>query len=89
MEEIKKPSYEELNDYCNQLMMQNRQLNTKLMQVMDIQNKLPFLFKVLKHSEYFTSDYINAVVDEIQLILPPYNPEEDTEDNEETEQLEA
>lgn len=89
MEDIKKPSYEELNDYCNQLMMQNRQLNNKLMQVMDVQNKIPFLFKVLEYAEYFTSDYINAVVDEIQLIMPPYNPEEESEDTDSTDNIEA
>lgn len=73
----KKPSYEELNGYVNELMMENRNLRQRLGQIMNVQNKIPWLFEIIKNKEFFDSEYIQATVREIQLILPPYNEEED------------
>lgn len=72
----KKPTYEELNGYVNELMMENRNLHNRLNQVMNVQNKLPWLFEIVKMKEVFGEEYINAALKEIQLILPPYKEPE-------------
>lgn len=79
-EAVEKPSYEELNDYCNQLMMQNRQLINKLNHVMAVQNKLPYLFEAIKMPEAFDSDFIAKCTAEIQDILYPEVENTETED---------
>lgn len=75
----KKPSYEELNGYVNELMMENRNLHNRLNQVMNVHNKLPWLFEIIKMKEVFGADYVDAAIKEIQLIIPPFKesvPEE-------------
>ena len=66
MENKEKISYEQLNDYCNQLMMQNRQLSQRLNQVMNIHTKLPFLFEVLKLSHMFSEQFVTDTVKEVE-----------------------
>lgn len=78
MENKEKVSYEQLNDYCNQLMIQNRQLSQRLNQVMSVHTKLPFLFEVLKNASYFSIDFVNKCADEVEEILNP--KEEDTKE---------
>lgn len=70
-----KPSYEDLKSYVNELMMENRNLRQKLNQVMSIQNKIPCLFEILKNKDFFDKEYLDAVVDEIKIIIPPYKEE--------------
>lgn len=79
MEETKKkPSYEELNNYCNQLMMQRNQLKEQydkaireLNQLDSVLTKLPWLFKVLELENHFDPDFVISCADEIQLIMTP------------------
>lgn len=77
---VEKPSYEELNDYCNQLMMQNRQLMNKLNQVMAAQNKLSYLLEVVKIPEAFDNEFITKCTAEIQDMLYPKAEDTETED---------
>lgn len=81
----KKPTYEELNNYVNELMMENRNLRQRLGQVMEVHNKLPWLFEIIKNKEMFEPDYVSATVTEIQLILPPFK-EDNTESTENLEE---
>lgn len=66
-----KPSYEQLNNYVNELAIENRNLRNKLMQVMQVQNKIPYLFEVLEHKEFFTQEVLNAASNELVYILFP------------------
>lgn len=77
MENKEKISYEQLNDYCNQLMMQNRQLSQRLNQVMNIHTKLPFLFEVLKSERSFEMEFVDKCAKEIETILNPMEPSPD------------
>lgn len=74
--EIKKPSYEELNNFCNQLMMQNRELGRKLNEVGSALTKLPFLFNVLNYSNLFDKETVDEAVFEIKELLFYKEPEE-------------
>lgn len=66
-----KPSYEQLNNYVNELAIENRNLRNKLMQVMQVHNKIPYLFEVLEHKEFFTQEVLNAASNELVYILFP------------------
>lgn len=79
------PTYEELKDWCNQLMMQRNQVAQRFRQVTDVVNKLPWLFEVVKTREAFTDDFVIACINEIESILLPPEVEEETKE-EETEE---
>lgn len=69
--EKSKATYEELQQYCNNLYMQNQQLGSRLNQVTDIMNKLPFLFEVLKAKDNFSASFVNTCIKEIEEIMTP------------------
>lgn len=71
----KKPSYEELNNYVNDLMMENRNLRQGLNQIRDIQGKLPYLFKIIELKDVFPKEYREAAMKEITVIIPPFSEE--------------
>ena len=78
--EPKQPTYEELKNYCDQLMIQRNQLGQRLQQVTNVLNKLPWLFEVIKAREVFNKDFVERCINEIEGIMTP--PEEgDKEDN--------
>lgn len=76
-QEIKKPTYEELNNFCNQLMMQNRDLSRRLNEVGSALTKLPFLFNVLNYNTLFDKDTVGRAVAEIKDLLFYDEPEEE------------
>ena len=80
----KKPTVEELNNYCNQLFMQNKELASRLNEVLNIQNKLPWLFKVLEYSQYFSEDFVTSCAKEAEYILKP-EPEVESEQSDKGE----
>lgn len=75
---IEKPTYDQLNSYVNELAIENRKLRNKLVQVMDVQNKLPYLFQVLANKSFFSEDVLNTASNEIVYILFP--PQEETDE---------
>jgi dynactin complex subunit len=78
--EPKQPTYEELKNYCDQLMIQRNQLGQRLQQVTNVLNKLPWLLEVIKARDVFNKDFVERCVSEIEEIMTP--PEEgDKEDN--------
>lgn len=79
--EIKKPSYEELEQI---LMQRNHQINELYQALQSEQytracNTLSFYFEVIKNSAHFPVEYVDKVVEEVQKLLPVI-PEE-TEEN--------
>lgn len=76
----KKFTYEQLNDACNQLLQQNRELvmrNRELEQFV-MNKRLDYLFKVLEFSKEFSSDFIGNCASEIQEAMTL--PQEETKE---------
>jgi hypothetical protein len=66
--EEKKLTYEQLNDACNQLWQQNKQLaaRTRELEQFAMNKRLDYLFKVLEYSNKFSSDFIVNCTNEIE-----------------------
>ncbi len=75
------PTYEQLKDWCNQLMIQRNQLSQRLNQVSNIMNKLPWLFETLKLQEFFSEEFVHQCVNEIEFIMGPAGEEDNKEEN--------
>lgn len=70
-QENKKLTYEQLNDACNQLWQQNKQLvvrNRELEQYA-MNKRMDYLFKVLEFSDKFSSDFIISCASEIEAAM--------------------
>lgn len=81
VEDKKKPTYEELKNWCDQLLMQRNQIAERYNQVTDVLNKLPWLFKVVEHESAFNAGFVNQCIEEITFIMtPPPAEEEKTEE---------
>jgi hypothetical protein len=86
VEEQKKaeqPTYEELKNYCNQLMMQRNQIANQLNQVTNVVNKLPWLFEVVKNQSSFNPTFVKFCVKEIEAIMTPPPAEENKDTDKE------
>lgn len=73
-----KLTYEQLNDACNQLLQQNRQLivqNNELKQFI-MSKRIDCLFKVLEYSKEFSSDFVGSCASEIEEALTVAKEEE-------------
>lgn len=90
--EKKKLTYEQLNDVCNQLWMQNRQLTSKNRELEQfaLNKRLEYLFKVLGYSNNFTSDFVVSCSSEIEeaLTVPQSNEENAEEESKREEKCE-
>lgn len=79
----KKPlTYEQLNDACNQLWQQNKQLvaRNRELEQFAINKRLEFLFKVLEYNNNFSSDFVVSCASEIEEALTiPQSQEEEKE----------
>lgn len=66
--EKKKLTYEQLNNVCNQLWQQNRQLmmKNKELEQIAINKRLDYLFKVLELSNKFNEEFIIDCTNEIR-----------------------
>lgn len=79
--ERKEPTYEELKNWCDQLMMQRNQVAQRLNQVTDVINMLPWLFEVIKAKEFFETEFVDYCKDTIKaILLPPPTKEEPKEE---------
>lgn len=87
MEEQKKLTYEQLNDACNQLWQQNRQLiqKNKELEMFAMNKRLDYLFKVLEHSKEFSSGFVVSCVNEIEEAMTIPQNTEDTNKKEKHE----
>lgn len=83
-EETKKLTYEQLNDACNQLWQQNKQLavRNRELEQFAVNKRLDFLFKVLEFSREFSSDFVGTCAKEIEeaLTIPQQKEEEKKEE---------
>lgn len=63
-----KLTYEQLNDACNQLWQQNKQLikRNKELEIFAMNKRLDYLFKVLELSNQFSSDFVGNCSSEIE-----------------------
>lgn len=63
-----KLTYEQLNDACNQLWQQNKQLavRNRELEQFALNKRLDYLFKVLENSSKFNSDFIVSCTSEIE-----------------------
>lgn len=63
-----KLTYEQLNEACNQLFQQNKQLTARLREVEQFlgNKRMDYLFKVIEFSTLFHSDFVVNCVDEIE-----------------------
>lgn len=80
--EKKKLTYEQLNDACNQLWQQNRQLakrNQELEQFA-MNKRLDYLFKVVEFSKMFSSDFVVNCTSEIEEVMTPQPMPEEKEE---------
>ena len=80
--EEKKLTYEQLNDACNQLVQQNRQLmmRNRELEQFAMNKRLDYLFKVLEFSREFSSDFVGNCASEITSAM--VIPEEEEEKGE-------
>lgn len=83
-ENIKKYSYEELNDIANQLSVQVRHLQKNLYDsnLANMFKRLDYLFKIIENENKFEKDFVDNCIAEIVEII---TIKEDTEDTENTE----
>lgn len=67
-EKTQKLSYEQLNDACNQLWQQNKQLvmKNRELEQFAMNKRLDYLFKVIENSKTFSSDFVVACTSEIE-----------------------
>lgn len=63
-----KLTYEQLNDACNQLWQQNKQLvaRNRELETFAMNKRLDYLFKVLELSNQFSSDFVGNCSSEIE-----------------------
>lgn len=63
-----KLTYEQLNDTCNQLWQQNKQLvaRNRELETFAMNKRLDYLFKVLELSNQFSSDFVGNCSSEIE-----------------------
>lgn len=84
--ERKEPTYAELKNWCDQLMMQRNQVAQRLNQVTDVINMLPWLFEVLKSRDLFDSEFVDYCKETIKaILLPPPSKEEPSKEEAEEE----
>lgn len=83
-----KLTYEQLNDACNQLAIQNRQLIKKCQELDNYSmfKRLDYLFMVLKYKDSFDTDFVITCADEIkEAIIIPKEEKEEKDDKVEKE----
>lgn len=74
-----KLTYEQLNDACNQLWQQNKQLvaRNRELEAFAMNKRLDYLFKILELSNQFSSDFVGNCATEIaQAMTIPQDTEE-------------
>jgi hypothetical protein len=74
-----KPTYEQLENYVDQLAYQNMNLNKRVSELSDIVmlKRMDYLFKVIENKDSFTDSFIQICSNEIvEALTPPVNTEE-------------
>lgn len=74
-----KPTYEQLENYINQLASQNVALNKKVSELSNIAmfKRIDYLFKVIENKNSFDESFVKTCSNEIiEAMTPPVNNEE-------------
>ena len=74
-----KPTYEQLENYVNQLASQNMALNKRVAELSDIAmfKRIDYLFKVIENKDSFDESFVETCSNEIvDVMTPPVNTEE-------------
>ena len=96
-EEKKKLTYEELEAYAQQTTARAKQIydeNMKLKQTMqDLRAQMNYsdinlAFKVLDHANKFRPEFVQKVIDRLEIVLTPQDPESKEEPTEKKEEPE-
>ena len=96
-EEKKKLTYEELETYAQQTTARAKQIydeNMKLKQAMqDLRAQMNYsdinlAFKVLDHANKFRPEFVQKVIDRLEIVLTPQDPEPKEEPTEKKEERE-
>ena len=63
-----KLTYEQLNDACNKLLQQNRQLiqRSRELEQFALNKRLDYLFKIIEFNKMFSSDFVVSCTEEIE-----------------------
>jgi hypothetical protein len=74
-----KPTYEQLENYVNQLASQNMALNKRVAELSEISmfKRIDYLFKVIENKDSFTESFVQTCSNEIvEAMTLPVNTEE-------------
>ena len=74
-----KPTYEQLENYVNQLASQNRALNKRVIELSEISmfKRIDYLFKIIENKDSFDESFVKTCSNEIVAVMtPPVNTEE-------------
>jgi hypothetical protein len=84
VKEVKKLSYEELENVAAQLSQQVQRLSVALRQseVEGVIKRLEMLFKVLEYNKSFTEEFVQNCAQEIEAIITPREALEEANTNE-------
>lgn len=73
------PTYEQLENYVNQLASQNMALNKRVAELSEISmfKRIDYLFKVIENKDSFDESFVETCSNEIvDVMTPPVNTEE-------------
>lgn len=76
---LEKPTYEQLNNWCNQLMQQRNEAYKEIQNLTSAYQILPYLFEVVKARDVFSEKFVAQCINNIENLLSL----DDTENKEE------
>ena len=76
---LEKPTYEQLNNWCNQLMQQRNEAYKEIQNLTSAYQVLPYLFEVVKLKDTFDEKFVSQCRDNIKSILSVDEPEDKEE----------
>ena len=76
---LEKPTYEQLNNWCNQLMQQRNEAYKEIQNLTSAYQILPYLFEVVKAKDVFSEKFVAQCINNIENLLSL----DDTENKEE------
>lgn len=76
---LDKPTYEQLNNWCNQLMQQRNEAYKEIQNLTSAYQILPYLFEVVKARDVFSEKFVAQCINNIENLLSL----DDTENKEE------
>lgn len=66
---LEKPTYEQLNNWCNQLMQQRNEAYKEIQNLTSAYQILPYLFEVIKARDVFSEKFVAQCINNIENLL--------------------